>query len=122
MMLRCVLLLYRFAPQKVLFLLIFLAIVRPLRILVLHFQPFFHRQLRQAPEEKHQFPTNVRRGVGTSAKRRHAGEAHSIFDDPEKLAVGKLLRFRQRRSGGFGYKPLPYIVSPLPSLPWQVAQ
>ena len=27
-----------------------------------------------------------------------------------------------RRSGGFGYKPLPYIVSPLPSFAWHDEQ
>ena len=63
MMRRRRLLLHRLAPQKILFFLIFFAIVRPLRILALHLQPLFHRQLRQMPNEKHQFPTIVLRAV-----------------------------------------------------------
>jgi len=45
------------------------------------------------PNEEYQFPA-VLRSVA-AAKRRHAGEADSVLDDPEQFAVGKLSGFRQ---------------------------
>src|ERR1700722_15160696 len=98
MMLRCSLLLYRFTAEKILFLLILFVLMRPLRIFALHLYALLHRQLRQMPNEEHQFPTIVLR-VGTSAKGWHARKAHSVFDDPKKFAVGKLLGLLQTKVG-----------------------
>src|SRR6201984_3488740 len=98
MMLRRSLLLHRFAAQKILFLLILFVLMGPLRIFALHLYAIFHRQLRQIPNEEHQFPAIFLR-VGTSAKGWHAREANPVFDDPKKFAVGKLLGILQTKVG-----------------------
>jgi hypothetical protein len=51
------------------------------RVVAFHLHAFFHRQLRQMPNEEYQFPV-VLRSVGRG-KGRHASEADSVFDDPE---------------------------------------
>ncbi len=37
-------------------------------------------------------------------KRRHSREPHAVLDDPEQLAVGKILRFRQTQIRWLGVK------------------
>src|SRR5271154_3300121 len=106
MMLRRSLLLHRFAAQKILFLAIFFVLMGPLRIFALHLHALFHRQLRQMPNEEHQFPTIFLR-VGASAKRRHAREANSVLDSPKKFAVRKLLGFLQTKVGRLRVQTLP---------------
>ncbi len=43
-------------------------------------------------DKSHQFPA-VFFGAVLAAKGRHAGKAHSVFDDPEEFAVAELLGF-----------------------------
>jgi hypothetical protein len=81
MMRRFWLLLHRRTPQKFLFFLIFLVFEWPFRVVALHLHAFFHRQLRQMPNEEYQFPVVLRSMA--AAKGRHASEADSVFDDPE---------------------------------------
>src|SRR5262245_7129166 len=83
------------ALQELFLLLFFRAVFRSLWIVPLHLQPFFRRQLRQMPDESHQLPTVFAASVFVRCtKRRHSRKAHSIFDDPENLAVAKLLGVR----------------------------
>ena len=60
---------------------IFLVFAWRFRVVALHLHAFFHRQLRQMPNEEYQFPV-VLRSMGWG-KGRHASEADSVFDDPE---------------------------------------
>ncbi len=60
---------------------IFLVFGWPFRVVALHLHAFFHRQLRQMPNEEYQFPVVLRSMA--AAKGRHASEADSVFDDPE---------------------------------------
>src|SRR5579885_155577 len=85
--------LFRRAIQKILLFLLLFAILGPLGIVPLHLQPFFRRELRQVADEAHQLPAILSRVVpGLSAECRHSRQTHSVFDNPEKLAVRKFLR------------------------------
>jgi hypothetical protein len=92
------------ALQEVILLLFFLAIVRTLWIVLFHFELFFGSKRRQMPDEVNQFPTGIGVAVFGSgaAERGHASEAHSIFDDPENIAVAKILRSAYAKIGRLG--------------------
>jgi hypothetical protein len=90
--------LHRLAAQKVLLILLFIAIVRPLRIHALHIDAFLLRELRQVPNEKYQLPAVILRAVA-AAKRRHSREANTILNDPENFAIRKILRLRLTQIG-----------------------
>src|SRR5882724_1402420 len=82
----------RSALQEFLFLLFFRTIVGPLWIVPLHLHALFHGQLRQVPDESHQFPAIVGASMLVrSAECRHARKSHAIFNNPKKFAVRKFL-------------------------------
>ena len=86
------------ASQKVVFFLIFLAIVGPLRVRVLHLNALLIGKLRQVPDEQNQLPA-IFLGAVSAAKRWHTCKADAILDDPEQFSVGKILRFRLSKIG-----------------------
>src|ERR1700686_2118602 len=88
------LLLHRRPAQKIVFLLLFFHIARALGVIALHFHALFVSELRQVANEPRQLPTVLFRSM-RAAKRRHAREAHAIFNNPENFAVGELLRLLQ---------------------------
>src|SRR5713226_1299493 len=91
MMRRLGLLLHRRAAEKIFFFVFFGAIFGPFGIIALHLQALVGGELRQMTNEADQLPAIFLRAM-TAAKRGHACEAHAVLDDPEKLAIGKLLR------------------------------
>src|SRR5437762_13662442 len=65
------------------------------RIELLHRLDLLLLHLRKMTDEVHELPV-----VGiAAAPSRHAGEAHAVANDREKLAVAELLRLRQRHVG-----------------------
>src|SRR6266852_1403049 len=84
--------------QELVFFLFLGAIPRAFRIVPLHFRALFHRELRKMADEADQFPTVVLAAVD-AAKGGHAGEAHAVFNDPEKFAVRETLCFQQAQVG-----------------------
>src|SRR6266849_821380 len=84
------LLLHRCASKEIFFFVFFGAILRPFGIIALHLQALVGGKLRQMTDKTDELPA-IFLGAMTAAKRGHAGEAHAILDNPEKLAVGKLL-------------------------------
>src|SRR5882762_6558405 len=84
-------LLHRLPSQEFVFFLLFLAVRRAFRIVPLHFHAFFRGELRKMANKAHQLPTIFLRAV-RAAKRRHACEAHTIFDNPENFTIRELLR------------------------------
>ncbi len=92
---------------------IFLVFGWRFRVVALHLHAFFHRQLRQIPNEEHQFPVVLRAMGGANAGMPVKRIPFSMIQNSspsESFCVSA-----KRKSGGFGYKPLPYRVSPLPS-------
>ena len=82
--------------QKIIFLLFFRPVVRAFGIIALHFAAFRDAEVRKVADEVNQLPTVLHASVlAAIGKRRHSREPHPILDDPEQLAVGKTLRFRQ---------------------------
>ena len=67
--------------RQPLLMIIFLVSAQRFRVVALYLRAFFHRKLRQMPNEENQFPV-VLRSMGRS-KGRHASEADSVFDSPE---------------------------------------
>jgi hypothetical protein len=45
--------------------------------------------------------------LGCIPESRHAREAHAILDNPEELAVGEVLRFREAQIGRLRVKSVP---------------
>ena len=88
--------LWRVLVQKILLTLFFLAILRTFRIVFFHFKPLFRRQLRQMPNEEHEFPTIhlATMSAVVAAKSGHSRKSHAIFYNPEKFAIGEFLRMR----------------------------
>src|SRR6266849_280241 len=84
--------------QELVFFLFLGAIPRAFRIVPLHFRALFHRELRKMADEADQFPTVVLAAVD-AAKGGHAGEAHAVFNNPEKFAVRETLCFQQAQVG-----------------------
>src|SRR5271168_156827 len=78
--------------QEVVLVLLFLAVLRSLRVIAAHFHTFFGVQLRKVADEQHQLPAVIAAAV--DAERRHAGKAYAMLDDPKNLAIGKFLRIR----------------------------
>src|ERR1700747_883702 len=93
------------AVQEIILLLFFLAIIRTLWIVLFHFELFFGGKRRQVPDEVNQLPTGI--GVAVfraAAEPGHASKAHSIFDDPENIALAKILRCICAKIGRLGIK------------------
>src|SRR6267378_2566319 len=84
-------LLHRLPSQEFVFFLFFLAVCRAFRIVPLPFHAFFRGKLRKMPNNAYQLPTIFLRAV-RAAQRRHACEAHAIFDNPENFTIRELLR------------------------------
>ena len=93
MMLCRSLLLHPLTTQKVLFVFLFVAVVRSFRIHAIHVNTLLLRKLRQVSNKQNELPSIVFLSV-SAAKRWHPREPDSVLDDPEKFAVGKILRFR----------------------------
>src|SRR6266849_7107378 len=91
MMRRFTLLLHRRASEKIFFFVFFSAILGPFGIIALHLHALVRGELRQMTNETDELPAVFLRAM-TAAERGHAGEAHAVLDNPEKLAVGKFLR------------------------------
>jgi hypothetical protein len=92
---------------------IFLVFAWRFRVVALHLRAFFHRQLRQMPNEEYQFPVVLRSMRGAQAGMLVKRIPFSMIQNSspsESFCVSV-----KRKSGGFGYKPLPYRLSPLPS-------
>jgi len=90
----------RGSVQKIFFLLFLGAVVGSFRIVAFHLDALFRRQLWKMPDKQHTFPTVVFRPK--SCESRHAREAHAVFYDPKKLAVGKFLRLIHSQVGRLG--------------------
>ena len=59
-------------------------------------------------DEVNQLPTALHASVlAAIGKRRHSREPHTILDDPEQLAVGEILRFRQAQIRWLGVEATP---------------
>src|SRR5271167_4177529 len=91
----------RRAIQKIIFFIVLFTVIRAFWVHLFHFHALFGRKLWQMADEQNQLPTVVLRIVG-AAESRHAGEAHAVFDDPEKFAIGKILRARLAEIGRLG--------------------
>ena len=92
---------------------IFLVLAWAFGVVALHLHAFFHRQLRQMPNEEYQFPVVLRSMRGAQAGMLVKRIPFSMIQNSspsESFCVSV-----KRKSGGFGYKPLPYRLSPLPS-------
>src|SRR4029453_4176038 len=97
---------FRGAAQKILLLLLFLQILRPFWIVLLHLNALFRSQRRQMPDKVHQLPAVFAVSVLTGAsKGRHSGQSHSVFNDPENFPVAALLRACHPQVRRFGIHP-----------------
>src|SRR5258708_31304288 len=81
--------------QEILLLLLLLPRLGPLRVERLHLEPFLGGEARQVPDEADQLPACKLALLALVAPSGHAGEAHAVLDDGEKLPVGKPPRPRE---------------------------
>src|SRR5246127_1565012 len=95
--------------QEVVFFLLFLAVVGTFWIVFFHFEFFCRSERGQMTDEAHQFPAifDIVIVFGSSAaKRGHSGKAHAVLDDPENVAVRKLLRLVSAKIGWLGIQSM----------------
>src|SRR5580704_74232 len=87
------------AIQKVIFVFFFFAILRAFWVVAGHFDALFSRELWQMPYKMDQPPRIVTHTV--AGKGGHAGKAHAVLDNPEKLPVGVILCLSLAQVGRF---------------------
>src|SRR5260370_14623082 len=93
--------------QKIIFLLFYRPVVRACGIIALHFDAFRGGEMRKVTDKVNQVPTILGASMlAAIGKCWHSREPHAILDDPEKLAVGKILRFRQTHIRRFGVEAI----------------
>src|SRR5262245_13038013 len=95
--------------QKILFRNLLPDFGRRSRIQRFHLLDIFRGQLRQATHEVHELPARGLALLGSRAPSGHPGEAHTVLDDPEELAVRQALGPRQPHVRGLGPQPLPHL-------------
>src|SRR5207253_7418056 len=80
-----------FSVEKTFFLEFMPDLVRRSRGQVLHAFELRLGQPRQMPDEVHQAPARFLTGRAARSPARHAGEANTVLEDVEELAIGQLL-------------------------------
>ena len=94
----------RCSIQEIIFLLFFLSIIWPFRIVTLHLRALLRRQLREVAKHENKLPTVVLR-AGTR-EGWHSRKSHPIFDHPEEFTIGEFLSFRKAQVGRLRVQPM----------------